>query len=201
MNVGFLFFILAYLAGSVNFSILLFKLMGKDDPRDSYSGNAGTTNVYRQAGLVWAAVVLLLDIGRAVLTAFLAGRLLTEGMIPWACLFLVAGNRYPLFHGFRGGKGVANYLGFTFFISPWAGAVSCAAWVLVYAAARVPFIASFFMLAVLAAGTGYTFRGSAAAVAGAMVTAAFIFFNHRENIRKFREQGGSRGARKGDHEG
>ena len=59
-------FFLAYIAGSINFAILLFKVIKKDDPRTKFSGNAGTTNVYRIAGKFWAAAVFLLDIGRAV---------------------------------------------------------------------------------------------------------------------------------------
>ncbi|HOO41495.1 MAG TPA: glycerol-3-phosphate acyltransferase, partial [Syntrophales bacterium] len=54
----------AYLAGSVNFAIILFAVLGKGDPRSGFSGNAGATNVRRQAGLGWAALVLLLDLIR-----------------------------------------------------------------------------------------------------------------------------------------
>jgi glycerol-3-phosphate acyltransferase PlsY len=63
----------AYLAGSINFAILLFRLLGKDDPRTRFSGNAGVTNVYRQAGWPLAAMVLVLDVGRAMVVALLAG--------------------------------------------------------------------------------------------------------------------------------
>ena len=61
-----LIYLFAYLAGSVNFAIIFLKLAGKADPRLSFSGNAGTTNVYRLAGILWASVVFLLDIGRAL---------------------------------------------------------------------------------------------------------------------------------------
>ncbi|MBN1534024.1 MAG: glycerol-3-phosphate acyltransferase [Spirochaetes bacterium] len=185
-------FLLSYTAGSINFAILLFRILRKGDPRDQHSGNAGTTNVYRQAGILWAAVVLLLDVGRAVLVAFLAATILDPGFVPWTCLFLVLGNRYPLFHGFRGGKGVANYLGFTFFIAPWAGVISCAVWVAAYAVVRTPFIASFFMIAVLSAGTVFRYFESPWAVAGAVATAALVCFNHRINIAQYRAgKGGS----------
>ncbi len=174
-----------YLAGSVNFSIILFKMLGKEDPRLMYSGNAGATNVYRQAGFFWAAAVLALDVGRAVLAAGIADLYLPPAMVPWACLSLVLGNRFPAFHRFRGGKGVANYLGFTCYLSPVAGAASCAAWFLVYGIARVPFIASFFMIAALAAGTVARYIEIPAAVAGAVVTALFVCINHRGNIAAY----------------
>jgi acyl phosphate:glycerol-3-phosphate acyltransferase len=195
MILASILFSLSYILGSINFAILLFRVLKKEDPRGQHSGNAGTTNVYRQAGMFWAAVVLLLDVGRAVLVAYCAARFLEPGFVPWSCLFLVAGNRYPLFHGFRGGKGVANYLGFTFFIFPWAGAVSCAAWVAVYAVVRVPFIASFFMIAVLAAGTIFSFVESPWAIAGAAATAALVYVNHRINITEYlaKKRGGDGG--------
>ena len=67
-----LILLFAYFGGSINFAIILLGLLGKEDPRTKFSGNAGTTNVYRQAGRGLAAVVLLLDAGRAVGLAALA---------------------------------------------------------------------------------------------------------------------------------
>ena len=67
-----LILLLAYFAGSINFAIIILRLLDQEDPRTKFSGNAGTTNVYRQAGKGWAAVVLLLDAGRAVGLAALA---------------------------------------------------------------------------------------------------------------------------------
>lgn len=90
-----LLLVLAYLAGSINFSILLFRLTGREDPRQHGSGNPGATNVYRQAGAVWAAVVLLLDMGRAIAVAVLAQRLLNDWQVPWVGLGLILGNRFP----------------------------------------------------------------------------------------------------------
>ena len=174
--------ILAYLAGSVNFSILLFRLLGKGDPRARFSGNAGVTNVKRQAGLFWAVVVLLLDLGRALTVCWLSVQ--TADMIPvsWAGFALILGNSYPCFHQFRGGKGVAGFLGFTMLLAPWAAALSCLAWVLVYGIIRIPFIASFVMVAVLAGGTVMACEYDPMAVAGSLATAAFIFHNHEKNV-------------------
>jgi len=180
--------IVSYLAGSVNFSILLFRFLGKGDPRKSFSGNAGVTNVYRLAGPVWAAVVLILDIARAMAVALVATWALAPAQVPWAALALVAGNTYPCFHRFRGGKGVANYLGFTAVVTPAGAIVSAIAWVLVYLVKREPFIASFAMIAVLALGTIAACDYSMVAAAGAIVTALFIIFNHRKNIMDMMER-------------
>ena len=172
----------AYLAGSVNFAIILFAVLGKGDPRSGFSGNAGATNVRRQAGLGWAALVLLLDLIRAAALSFAALYFLPKGMAPWVALALVLGNRFPCFHGFQGGKGVAAYLGFTIPLAPYAAALSALAWVAVYGIGRIPFIASFGMVAVLAAGTVIASGYDAAAATGAVATASFIYLNHRQNL-------------------
>jgi glycerol-3-phosphate acyltransferase PlsY len=172
----------AYIAGSVNFSILLFRMLGKDDPRYHFSGTAGTTNVYRQAGMLWALVVLLLDLGRAVAISWSALNLLPTNNVPWVGLALVFGNRFPCFHNFRGGKGVASYLGFTALISPLAAVFSALTWVGVYGIVRIPFIASFLMTFILMVGTIIVYRCQAEAMAGTIITALFIFYSHKQNI-------------------
>jgi glycerol-3-phosphate acyltransferase PlsY len=187
MGKTFLIYLFAYLAGSVNFAIIFFKLTGKGDPRLSFSGNAGTTNVYRQAGYFWATVILLLDIGRALAVAVVAMRFLDGKYLPWAAFFLVLGNSFPCFHGFRGGKGVANYLGFTLLVAPWAAALAAAVWLIVYGIIRTTFIASFFMIFTLACGQAWALHWQSGAVAGAMATFLLILFNHRKNIANYRE--------------
>lgn len=172
----------AYLAGSVNFSILLFALLGKGDPRSRFSGNAGATNVWRQAGLAWAAVVLFLDMARAIVLALAALHFPPPHLAPWVGLALVVGNRYPCFHGFRGGKGVAAYLGFTVPIAPYAAVLSALIWAGVYGLTRLPFVASFCMVTILMAGTIIAFGYDVTATTGAVATMVFIYFNHRENI-------------------
>jgi len=176
--------LLSYLAGSINFAILFFKIAGKDDPRLSFSGNAGTTNVYRQAGLPWAVLVFALDIGRALAVAALAMHFISGEWLIWAGFFLISGNSFPCFHGFRGGKGVASYLGFTALIVPWITLLAAIVWVSVYGVKRVPFIASFFMVAILSIGHSLSFQWTLPATAGALATFALIVFNHRSNIRQ-----------------
>lgn len=175
-------FLAAYIAGSVNFSILLFRMQGKDDPRYHFSGTAGTTNVYRQAGILWAGVVLLLDLARAVAVSWAALHLLSMNNVPWVGLALLFGNRYPCFHQFRGGKGVASYLGFTALISPLSAVFSALVWVGVYGIVHIPFIASCFMTIVLAVGTIIACGYQAGGMAGTIITALFIFYSHKQNI-------------------
>jgi glycerol-3-phosphate acyltransferase PlsY len=178
----------AYTAGSINFPILLFKILGKDDPRKKFSGNPGAFNVYRQLGGLWAAVILLVDLSRAMGVAAISVKLLHSEFVPWAGLALILGNRFPVFHRFRGGKGVANYLGFTTIISPVASAVSAVAWVVTYALFRVPFIGSFVMVFTLGVATLFSVDFQPLAGIGTLATMALIIFAHRSNIRNLAQK-------------
>lgn len=175
----------AYLGGSVNFSILLFLLLGKDDPRAGFSGNPGVANVFRQAGLGWALVVLLLDLGRSALFAALSLCFLTVEHLPVIGLALILGNLYPCFHGFSGGKGVANYLGFSVVWLPAAATASLAAWVLGFSVSKKPFIGSFAMVAVLAAAGIIRCRSNPWAICAVTVSVALIGYAHRKNMENW----------------
>jgi len=188
-----LILVIAYLAGSLNFSILVFKITQKGDPRDSFSGNPGMTNVYRQSGIFMAALVLLLDMGRSVAVAILAADLLSHIWMPWVGFALIVGNRYPCLHGFRGGKGVANYLGFTLYTAPYAVIWSALAWLLCYACFRKPFIGSFVMVVILAGATIAHCEYQVLCSAGAVLTVLFIIYGHRQNIRDFIQNRNSNG--------
>ena len=180
-----LIYLVAYLAGSINFAIIFFKLTGKGDPRLSFSGNAGTTNVYRQAGYFWATVILLLDIGRALAVAALALHYLDGRYLPWGGFFLVLGNSFPCFHNFRGGKGVANYLGFTLYAEPWTAILAAIMWVATYGLCRITFISSFVMVLTLTLGLAYSSYWVFCAASGAGATFFLILFNHRKNIMEY----------------
>lgn len=173
----------AYMLGSINFAILVMKATGRGDPREKFSGNAGATNVYRQAGLFWAAVVLLLDFGRALLLSFLSIQWSGIALTPWVGLFLLLGNRFPCFHQFKGGKGVASYIGFTAALSPVAAALSCLVWVAGYSVFRVPFMASLGMILVLSAGSMIALSWDTTGVIGTVLITAFLLTNHWPNIK------------------
>ena len=174
--------ILAYLAGSINFSILLFKMSGKEDPRKEFSGNPGVVNVYRQAGLFMAALVWLLDMGRAIGVALACSYLLPTALVPIGGLALILGNRFPCFHQFRGGKGVANYLGFTAIIAPLAAGISALAWLATFAIFRIPFAGSFVMVFILGTGTLLACNFDPLSTAAVLATVALIYYGHERNV-------------------
>ncbi len=177
-----LWFFSAYIAGSVNFSILMLRLLGREDPRKSYSGNPGVTNVYRKEGPLLASLILILDIGRSILIAHLSFGFMDHEHILWAGFGLVLGNRYPCFHQFRGGKGVANFLGFSLYIAPLSSAAAAVLWVISYLFIKIPFIASFIMISLLGAAVSFKFDLLLSPVTASAVTVGFIVLNHRKNI-------------------
>lgn len=180
----------AYVAGSINFSIILFKFLGKTDPRKSFSGNAGAVNVYRQGGIFWALLIVFLDMGRAMGVSLVALYFLPVAYIPWIGFSLILGNCFPCFHKYRGGKGVSNYLGFTVIITPVSAVIAAMIWGIVYMFFHIPFISSFFMVLILAVGTIITYSFNPISSAGVLVTVLLIYYKHKRNVIDFLEQGG-----------
>ena len=106
--------VIAYLIGSVNFSIIISKKMAGFDIREKGSGNAGTTNMLRSVGKKAAVITLICDILKgvvAVLIAVLAGKIIKNLdnalLVQLAGIFVIVGHTFPIFFGFKGGKGIA----------------------------------------------------------------------------------------------
>jgi glycerol-3-phosphate acyltransferase PlsY len=175
----------SYILGSINFTVIIFRMLGLDDPRMKFSGNPGTTNVYRIAGPFWAALVLILDIGRAGLVSIVSLKLLPVPEVALAGFFLVLGNRYPCFHGFKGGKGVANYMGFVIFIIPVWGFMVTLLWPLIYKVVKITFIPSFVMIILLGFGLSLHFQFNPIFTAITAATILLIFAGHKKNIKEY----------------
>ena len=146
-----------------------------------HSGNLGTSNVARVAGRPLAGLVLLLDMARAVSVQLAATRFCPEEWIPWAGFALILGNRFPLYHGFRGGKGVATYLGFVGAAQPWFALLACGAWLASYLPTKIPALASMAMLLVLSVAVLHASPTTIVSVSGTVFTAALIVVGHRSN--------------------
>jgi glycerol-3-phosphate acyltransferase PlsY len=104
-----LFLLVAYLIGSIPFAILVTRLFQRTDVREHGSGHASATNTMRVAGWVPGIVVMLLDLGKGLLVAWLGFHYAVDPWIAWLAVFLVvAGHCWPLYAGFRGGMGLAT---------------------------------------------------------------------------------------------
>ncbi len=172
-----------YLAASLNFALLLARGRLIPDLREQGSGNPGVSNVYRICGPAWAAIILALDITRAVGAALASLRWLPPGLAPWGALALVTGNIFPAFHRLRGGKGVANLLGFVAGLDPlWAPAAALL-WPISFAAVRATHLSSFVMLLALIYVAARRFAFHPASLAAMGASFILIVWAHRQNLR------------------
>ncbi|PIE00805.1 MAG: acyl-phosphate glycerol 3-phosphate acyltransferase [Thiothrix nivea] len=175
--------ITAYLLGSVSSAILTCKALGLTDPRTVGSHNPGATNVMRIGGKKAAAITLIGDMLKGLLPV-LAGHWL--GFDPgWLALIGLAaflGHLYPLYYGFKGGKGVATAIGVYLGLHLWAGLLVCATWLFV---ARILKISSLSALVatLLAPLYFYLFTGHRFLTLILVIMTVFIYWRHRSNIR------------------
>lgn len=175
----------AYLLGSVSFGILLSKLFGLPDPRTVGSGNPGATNVLRSGKKLVALLTLLGDAGKGWLAVWLALRYGLHGAAVAAIgLAAFVGHLYPLYYGFRGGKGVATALGVLLAVSLWLGLAVLLVWLLAFALWRYSSLAAI-LAALLAPPLAWWLLPDAPAYWGmTVVLALLLIWRHRGNIRK-----------------
>lgn len=180
--------LLAYVLGSVSGSLLLGKLRGVDI-RTVGSGNAGGTNALRTQGVAFALATVLVDAGKGALAAWLALRFLPEGAKPawlFACVIAAAvGHVWPIFHGFRGGKGAATLVGGLAVVWPQTLLPAFVVWLLSLMWGGYVGLAT-----VLAGVTVLVFALFAGADGPhtllAAIIALFLLFTHRSNLRRLR---------------
>ena len=189
--------IIAYAIGSVNFSVLISKKMAGFDVREKGSGNAGTTNVLRAVGLKAAIITLICDILKgiiAVLIAFWIGNITQTAdkalLIQIAGILVVVGHTFPIFFEFRGGKGIATALG-VLLITNWKIGLICLVFAVVLIAitrmVSVGSMSAAVLFPVLTLFIGDNFIVTQVGIKYfiySLILAAFVIFNHRENIKR-----------------
>lgn len=174
----------AYLLGSIAFGILISKLYGLPDPRTVGSGNIGATNVARSGKKLAAVLTLLGDAFKGWFPVWLA---LQSGMLMWVvsatALAVFFGHLYPIYHGFKGGKGVATALGVMVAISPLLGLATLVTWILVFAISRYSSLGAI-VAAALAPVFAWLLLPYKDYVITVLIMAAFLIWRHRSNIQK-----------------
>jgi len=172
----------AYLLGAVPFGMVLARLMGLGDLRRIGSGNIGATNVLRTGSKAAAALTLILDAGKGAVAVLLAGAWYGEDAAQLAGLAAFLGHLFPVWLRFRGGKGVASFLGILLALNFWAGLAACAAWLAVAALLRISSLAA---LAAAALSPLLIWAlGGGQAMALTITLAALIWLRHHANIRR-----------------
>lgn len=180
--------LLAYLVGSINLSIILCKKIKGEDIRNFGSGNAGSTNTLRTLGKLPALATLVFDILKGVIIVIFAKLLSKTGWIPdtrlfiqLAAIFVILGHDYPVYYGFKGGKGVATSLGVIMAINPKIGAICLVFALLLIIITRMVSIGSvtaavLYPIIVLFLMSDYFIF--------ALIIAGILIFKHRSNIRR-----------------
>lgn len=173
--------LIGYTLGSIPFGLILAKLAGKGDIRQQGSGNIGATNVLRTGGKGLAAATLLLDLAKGLAPVLIA-RQIFPGDIEWAALFAVIGHCFPVWLGFKGGKGVATNAGVTFGLSWVLGLVYAVSWIGVLAVTRISSLAGMSAV-VLSAGVAWFIADREIAMVMTLI-ALLVLWLHRENIKR-----------------
>jgi acyl phosphate:glycerol-3-phosphate acyltransferase len=198
---------LSYLLGSIVASLLIGQLRGVDI-RTMGSGNAGATNMLRTQGKVAALAVFVIDLGKGwVATGLLAPLTLPTAIVPetgalhdWAAtvcgLAVILGHVYPVWYGFRGGKGVATFLGAVLGLSPMLALVMALAWLAVVVVLGFVGLASMVsaVAVAVAIATG-SWDPRTPLLIFAILAALLIIFTHRANIARMRAGNESRARR------
>lgn len=189
--------IIAYAIGSINFSVILSKKMAGFDVREKGSGNAGSTNMLREVGKKAAVLTLVCDILKGVvsiLIALLIGKIVKNVdralLIQIAGILVVIGHTFPIFFGFKGGKGVATSFGVLLMVN-WKIGFICLTFALVIIIASkmvsMGSIGAAILFPVLTIFINEHYIVSASGLKYfifSLILAVFVIFNHRENVKR-----------------
>ncbi len=183
MTTALILIAFAYLAGSISSAIIVCRLLGLPDPRGEGSGNPGATNVLRIGGKKAAAITLIGDMLKGlipVLVAKLLGAPLGVQAMVAVAAFL--GHLYPVFFGFRGGKGVATALGVLLGLHWQVGLLTIATWLVIAKLFKVSSLAALLSLLVTPLYIWWLIPERSLIIATVFMV-ALLFWRHRSNIR------------------
>jgi acyl phosphate:glycerol-3-phosphate acyltransferase len=172
---------IGYLLGAIPFGLLLTRLAGLGDIRKIGSGNIGATNVLRTGNRLLAALTLLLDGGKGAAAVLIAQNFGPDVTVS-AAAGAFFGHLYPVWLRFRGGKGVATFLGIALALDPLAGALACASWLLVAAIFRISSAAA--LAATALSPLFFWGLGQDQLMQLSLLLAVMVWLKHYENIHR-----------------
>lgn len=183
--------LLAYLIGSVPFAVVVSKVMGLQDPRSYGSKNPGATNVLRTGNKTAAALTLLGDAAKGWFAIWLAEQLaptISANYLALVALAVFLGHLYPIFLGFKGGKGVATALGVLVAIQPWLAVATAATWLILAIFTRysslAALVSAFFAPVYYIFGSGTAWYAQPPLTVAIAIIGVLLFYRHRANIAK-----------------
>jgi len=181
-----LFIAVAYLLGSLSFAVIVSRALRLPDPRSFGSGNPGATNVLRSGHKAAAALTLLGDVLKGGLAVVLARLLapqfgLTDDITLLCALAVFIGHLFPVFFGFKGGKGVATALGVLVALNPWLGLACMLTWLFMAGVFRISSLAAL-TAAVLAPVYAILLMGWGNPAMAVLVIALLLVYRHKSNL-------------------
>ena len=176
--------LIGYLLGSIPFGMVLASVMGLGNLRDIGSGNIGATNVLRTGSKKAAALTLVLDGGKAAVAVLLARAFAGEDAAQLAGLMAFVGHCFPIWLKFKGGKGVATFLGLLIALSWPIGLASCATWLVTAVLTRISSLSALVAAALSTAWMVVFLQGHLFFLG--MALTLLIFWTHRTNIARLR---------------
>ena len=174
--------VLGYLLGSVPFGVVITRAFGLGDLRKIGSGNIGATNVLRTGNKAAAAATLILDGAKGAVAVLIARALYAEDAAQLAGLSAFLGHLFPVWLGFRGGKGVATFLGTLLALAWPVGLAACATWLVTALIGRISSLSA--LVAAALAAVWALFLGHGELVALILVLAALVIVRHHANIAR-----------------
>ena len=178
----------AYLLGSISFAVVVSRAFGLPDPHEYGSGNPGATNVLRTGNKAAALLTLVGDGVKGWLGVFLAQIVAArmgapEWTVPAAAVAVFAGHVYPVFHRFKGGKGIATTAGIVFALYWPLGVALFVIWAIMAFGFKISSLAGLTAAALLPLGAFYAF-GNVLVAWAMVVISLLLFWRHRANIRQ-----------------
>lgn len=182
--------LLGYLLGCLNGSVMVSHFIIKDDVRQHGSGNAGLTNFYRTYGARYALGVILFDMGKTVLACVIGGVAFRYLFVDWTLGVLVGGlgcelgHMFPVFFGFKGGKGILSGGTLVWLLDWRMGLIAWGLFALLWLVTRYVSLGSVAAAVSMPVSTWFLFGGSVLYTLLAVLIAALVVWCHRENIRR-----------------
>lgn len=178
-----LFVALAYLIGSFSTAIITCKIMGLEDPRKTGSNNPGATNVLRHGGKKAAIITLLGDMLKGLIPVLLIIQFQADTLtVALVGLFALLGHIFPVYYGFKGGKGVATYYGVILGINWLIGLIAIAIWLIMAALLKISSLSALISI-FLTPFILWHFSQSVELTSSVALMSMLVFWRHKKNIK------------------
>ncbi len=178
-------FIASYLSGSIPFGLILTKIFLNKDLRKIGSKNIGATNVLRTGNKIVAGLTLFLDISKGIIPILITKEYFTD-LIYLSSLAALLGHIFPVWLKFKGGKGVATYLGIIFILSFNLGVIFCVSWILISIASKYSSLSS--ILSTMIVFIVSFFNNNFELTSYLFITFIIILYTHRQNIFRIKNK-------------